>query len=188
MPLILLAIVALLPLLFVILLPFSIVQRYRVGTARRLGRPWVATLNVFFIALSVLIFTWASALMNFWVPNAFLSALAGLVGGVLLGLLGLKLTRWEPTARALHYTPNRPLVLLITIGVAARILYSFWRGWEAWQTAGTDTSWLAASGAAGSLAVGAIVLGYYFTYWLGVARRVKRHGEHNRWQRTDGRS
>jgi hypothetical protein len=183
-PFVLLAVVALLPLLFVVLLPFSIVQRYRVGTVRRVGRSWVASLNLFFIALSCLIFLWASAVMNFWVPNAFLSALAGLAGGCLLGLLGLKLTRWEPTARALHYTPNRPLVLLITIGVAARILYGFWRGWEAWRTAGTDTSWLAASGAAGSLAVGAIVLGYYVTYWAGVGRRVKHHRRNNRWQRV----
>ena len=57
MPLfILVAFVALLPLLFVVLLPFSIVQRYRVGTARRVGRSWVASLNLFFIALSCLIF------------------------------------------------------------------------------------------------------------------------------------
>jgi hypothetical protein len=183
-PFVLLALVALLPLLFVVLLPFSIVNRYRVGTARRRGRSWVASLNVFFIALSCLLFIWASAVMNFWVPNAFLSALAGLAGGCLLGLLGLKLTRWEPTAHALHYTPHRPLVLLITVGVAARIAYGFWRGWEAWRTAGSDTSWLAASGAAGSLAVGALVLGYYLMYWAGVSQRVKRHRNANRWNLT----
>ena len=184
MPFVLIAVVALLPLLFVVLLPFSILQRYRVGTARRRGRSWVATLNVFFIALSCLIFIWAAAMTSFWIPHAFLSALSGLSGGILLGLLGLKLTRWEPTAHALHYTPHRLLVLVITVVVAARVLYGFWRGWHAWQTAGPDTSWLAASGAAGSLGVGAVVLGYYFSYWAGVSRRVKRHREANRWSPT----
>jgi hypothetical protein len=181
-PFVLLALVALLPLLFVVLLPFSIVNRYRLGTARRRGRSWVASLNVFFIALSCLIFIWASAVMNFWVPNAFLSALAGVAGGCLLGLLGLKLTRWEPTARALHYTPNRPLVLMITIIVAARVLYGFWRSWHAWSNATSGTGWLIASGAAGSIGVGAVVLGYYFTYWAGVSRRVRRHRRANEWQ------
>ena len=185
--LVLVAFVALLPLIFVIALPFSIVQRYRVGTARRLGRPWIAKLNVFFISLSTLIFLWSAALMNFWVPKAFVCALGGLAAGCLLGLVGLKLTRWEPTARALHYTPNRPLVLLITIAVAARILYGFWRGWHAWQTAGHDTSWLAASGAAGSLGVGAIVLGYYAIFWTGTARRLRRHARNNQWRSVSRR-
>ena len=169
------------PLLFVVLLPFSIVNRYRLGTSRRLGRSWVATLNVVFIAFSALIFIWAAALTNTWVPNAFLYALYGMTAGILLGFIGLKLTRWEPTARSLHYTPNRPLVLMITIIVAARVLYGFWRSWHAWQNATSGTSWLVASGAAGSLGFGAIVLGYYFTYWGGVARRLKRHREANRW-------
>ena len=185
MPCVLVAIVALLPLLFVVLLPFSILQRYRVGTARRRGRSWAASVNVFFITLSAFIFLWAAALMNFWLPNTFVYAISGLVAGAALGLLGLKLTRWEPTARALHYTPHRPLVLMITIIVAARVLYGFWRAWHAWQTAGHDTSWLAASGAAGSLAFGAVVLGYYFSYWTGVSRRVKKHQHANGWSATN---
>jgi len=82
--------------------------------------------------------------------------------------------------------PNRPLVLLITVVVAARVLYGFWRGWHAWQNAEAGTSWLAASGATGSLAVGAVVLGYYFTYWAGVARR-ERHRFANRWHADDRR-
>ncbi len=35
-----------------------------------------------------------------------------------------------------------------------------------------------ASGAAGSLAVGAIVLGYYVTYFAGLGRRLRRHEKH----------
>ena len=176
MPCILLAFVLFMPLVFVLLLPVTIVQRYRVGTARRMARPWFTRLNAGMIGFSAVLFLLAAALMNVWVPQAFLSAVAGIAGGGLLGLLGLRLTRWEPSSRGLHYTPHRPLVLLITVVVAARIFYGFWRGWQAWENAGPGGSWLAASGAAGSLGVGGIVLGYYFVYWSGVARRLKGRG------------
>ncbi len=177
MPFVLLAFVLLMPLVFVLLLPFSLVNRYRVGTARRMGRSWVASLNVTFIGFSALLFLVAAAITNVWVPEALVYACAGFVGGIVLGLVGLKLTHWEPTTRGLHYTPPRLLVLLVTIVVAARLLYGFWRAWQAWEQAGSTGSWLIASGAAGSLAVGAGVLGYYFTYWAGVARRVKGRGK-----------
>ncbi len=170
MPFFLLAFVLLLPLLFVVLLPFSLVQRYRAGTARRLGRSWIARLNVALLGFSAWLFIVAAAVTNFWVPRTLLYSAAGLVGGVI---------RWEPTARGLHYTPNRPLVLLLTVAVAVRVVYGIWRAWHAWQHAADTGSWLVSSGAAGSLAVGAVVLGYYLVYWTGVGRRLKRHGRLN---------
>lgn len=184
MPLILLAFVLLMPLAFVLLLPFSIVQRYRAGTARRLGRSWIASLNVVLIGFSAFIFIVVAALTSIWVREAFLYAVVGLVSGAMLGLVGLKLTRWEPTAQALHYTPHRLLVLAITAAVVVRVCYGFWRGWQAWGSTESGASWLAASGAAGSLAVGALVLGYYLTYWAGVSRRVRRHRTHNAFRRA----
>ncbi|MBA3270257.1 MAG: hypothetical protein H0T71_07060, partial [Acidobacteria bacterium] len=56
--------------------------------------------------------------------------------------------------------------------VTARLIYGVWRGWHAWQASGDDGSWLAASGAAGSIAAGAVVLGYYLVFWVGVKRRL----------------
>ena len=173
MPLLLLLL--LLPLVFVVLIPFSLIQRYRVGTARRLARGWVATLNLAAIALSVGIFLAGAALTSVWVPNAFSYTLGGLTGGGLLGVLGLAMSRWEATPRSLHYTPNRWLVLAITLVVTTRLLYGVWRAWEAWRLNPDETSWIVASGAAGSLAAGAVVLGYYFVYWFGLRVRLKRH-------------
>lgn len=175
MPLLLFAFILLLPLIVVALMPVTIVQRYRAGTARRVGRPWFARLNFLLLGVSTAIFVVSSAIMNVWLPNALLHVAAGLVGGAALGLLGLKLTRWEPTAAAIHYTPNRPLVLLLTVAVAARLIYGLWRAWQAWSNSGSASSWLAASGLAGSLAVGAVILAYYVTYWAGVSRRLARH-------------
>ena len=97
----------------------------------------------------------------------------GLAGGGALGVIGLFLTRWEPMPGALYYTPNRLLVLSITVVVAARLLYGFWRGWHSWRVGVEEGSWLAAAGVAGSMAAGAVVLGYYLVYWLGVRRKLR---------------
>ena len=158
--------------LFVLSTPFLLVLRYRIGTARRPARRWIATLNLVSLLFSAALFLWIAALTNFWVPHAFRYSLIGFIVGVLLGLIGLKLTRWEPTARSLYYQPNRWLVLLITLAVAARLLYGFWRIWHAWQTIGPDASWLASAGIPGSMGVGALVLSYYLTYFAGVRWRL----------------
>jgi len=176
MPLIFLAIVLLLLLIVpVVLLPLTLVQRYRVGTARRAARGWVAAITVTGFLLSSVIFLIGAAIANVWVPDALKYSLAGMAAGCALGLLGLWTSRWERSSRRLYYTPNRWLVLAITLVVTARLIYGFWRGWHAWQTRLDDSSWLVTAGAAGSLAAGALVLGYYVTYWAGVRRRTAHH-------------
>jgi len=157
------------------LMPLSLVLRYRAGTARRRARGWVAAINLVVVGISSALLLMVAGLTSYWIPTAFRYALMGFAGGCLLGLLGLWLSHWEETPRSLHYTPSRTLVLAITLVVTARLLYGFWRSWHAWHQASGDASWLATSGAAGSFAAGALVLGYYITYWAGVRRRISRH-------------
>jgi hypothetical protein len=158
-----------------VLMPLSLFLRYRAGTARRPARRWVAAINVVAVSVSATLLLTVAAITSYWVPVALRYALAGLAAGGVLGLLGLWMTRWEATPRSLHFKPSRALVLTIMLVVAARLAYGFWRSWHAWHAAVGDTSWLVASGAAGSLAVGALVLGYYLTYWAGVWARINRH-------------
>ena len=155
-------------------MPFLLFLRYRTGTARRLGRRWLATLNLVMIVFSAVLFLDAAAITSLWVADAFRYSLFGLLAGGLLGLLGLALTRWEQTPQALYYTPHRGLILLITLAVAARLLYGLWRIFHGWRTSGSDPSWLERAGIAGSLALGAILLGYYLAYAAGVRWRLKR--------------
>jgi hypothetical protein len=156
------------------LLPLTIIQRYRVGTSRQRARGWLIAINLFGIAVSAVMFTIGAAITNIWVPNALLYTLAGLAGGGTLGLIGLALTRWDVGPRMVHYTPNRLLVLAITLIVTARLLFGLWRGWQGWRAAGEGTEWLATSGAAGALGAGAVVLGYYLVFWIGIRRRLRR--------------
>lgn len=173
MPLLLIPVVLILVVaVAILLLPISLVQRYRVGSARRPARGWFITLNLAAIGFSLVIFFAAAAITNAWIADTLLYAAIGLAIGCLLGALGLALTRWEVTPRSFHYTPNRWLVLFVTLIVTARILYGFWRGWHTWSDG--LHSWSAAFGVASSMGAGAIVLGYYLAYWLGVRRRFRR--------------
>lgn len=156
------------------LIPVSLVQRYRVGTSRQRARGWLAALNLAGLTLSVVLFLISAVFTSIWVPDALSYTAAGLAGGGLLGLVGLWLTRWEPSIGALHYTPNRLLVLSITLLVTARLMYGFWRGWQTWRAGVEGESWFAAAGVAGSMAAGAVVLGYYLVFWFGVRRRLQR--------------
>ena len=170
----LLALPLIIALLIVILLPISLVQRFRRGTARRQARSWVATLNLVGLLLSVAMVLAGSLITRIWVPEAPAYTLAGLAGGGLLGLVGLGLTRWEYGGMRLEFTPNRWLVLGITLVVTARVLYGFWRMWEAWREAMGTMTLTAASGIATSMSAGAVVLGYYVVYWAGVRWKVGR--------------
>jgi hypothetical protein len=160
--------------LAVALVPVSLVLRFRTGTVRRRARRWVATINIAGFALSIVMFLVTAAVTTRWAPGTFTYALGGLSAGVAVGLLGYALTRWEPTPQGLYYTPNAWLVLSLTLAVTGRILYGIWRGWQAWGTVVGDRTWIAEAGVAGSMGVGAVVLGYYFTYWAALRWRVAR--------------
>ena len=168
----LLILVVLLPLLLIALMPLILIQRYRVGTSRRQARPWMATLNVALMAFSAFCFLAGAGVTAVWLPNAFTGAAAGLALGVVLGVVGLMLTRWEPTAASLHYTPNRWLVLVVTFLVSGRVLYGLWRSWMVARAGVYGTPMVQAFGIPESLAAGGTVIGYYVAYGLGLRRRI----------------
>ena len=175
MPLVLL--VVLLPVVVIALMPLMLLQRYRIGTARRLARPFLARLTLGAMVFSTAFFLIAAAMTSVWVPRALTLSVAGLAAGIALGILGIWLTRWEATPRSLHYTPNRWLVLFITVIVLARLAYGLWRSWSVARAGWGASPAVAAFGIAESMAAAATVIGYYFAFSAGVQARVRR------WQR-----
>lgn len=175
MPFILAALAVLLLVVFatVVLIPITLIQRYRAGTARRQARAWLATINIAGLSLSLLLFLTGAALTSVWVPDALTYSSLGVLAGMAIGGVGLALTRWDRAAGVWFYTPNRWLVLAITLGVAARLGYGFLRAWRA-ATAGGEQPWIETAGVAGSLAAGALILGYYLTFWIGIRRAIAR--------------
>jgi hypothetical protein len=173
-PLLIVALVGLVLILPVVLLPLSIVQRYRVGTARRPARAWVATLNVIGFTVSTLVLVVSATVMSIWVPGALPAASAGVGGGLILGLIGLSLSHWESDAGVMHFTPNRWLVGVLTLLVVARLLYGVWRAWMAWDSWGGVAGWTAEAGLAGSVAAGGLLIGYGLGFWGGVRWRIAK--------------
>jgi hypothetical protein len=175
-PIIILALLVFVLLAFAGVLLLSLAVRYRAGTARRQARRWVATVNVWATSFSAVFFLSFSLLLSFWVGSAFRFAVIGLGVGGILALLGLAMTHWEGRPDGLFYTPSRWLALIITLVIAARLVYGWWRGTHYGSTAATDQHWLlAASGTQVSLAVAAGLIGYYLVYSVGVRLRLSRH-------------
>jgi hypothetical protein len=153
----------------------SLALRYRAGTARRQARRWVASLNLWVTSASAVFFLSFTFLLSFWVGSAFRFALIGMACGGILGLLGLALTRWESRCEGLFYTPSRWLAVVITLAIAARFIYGWWRATHFNSTAPGDQHWLiTASGTQLSLAVAAGLISYYLIYSIGVRLRITR--------------
>ena len=175
MPFILLLL--LVPIVFTALLPVMLIQRYRAGKARRLARPWMATLNLAVMAFSAIFFLVSAAVTTIWIPRSFSGAATGIAIGLVLGCLGLALTRWESGLRDLHYTPNRWLVLFVTLLVSARILYGLYHSLAAARAGLSGAALVTAFGVPESLAAGGAVIGYYVAYNAGLRWQIRR------WQR-----
>src|SRR5207244_1756420 len=143
------------------------------GTARRQGRPWVATMNVWATGLSAVLFLFFTFLISFWLGPTLPFALTGMgFGG--FGLVGLMVTRWESHPEGLFYTPSRWLALLVMLAIAARLVYGWWHAVH--RGAPDEQHWfLSASGTQLSVAVAAGLIGYYLVYAIGVRIRITGH-------------
>jgi hypothetical protein len=162
----------LVPVLIIGLMPLILIQRYRAGTARRLARSWVTTFSVVSLAFSTVFFLVTAAFTTIWVPGAFAGAAAGIAIGVVLGGAGILLTRWESAPASLHYSPNRWLVLIVTLIVSARVFYGLFRSFAAAQAGLSGEALITAFGVPQSLAAGATVIGYYLAYQAGLRWRI----------------
>ncbi|WP_239489689.1 hypothetical protein [Luteitalea sp. TBR-22] len=171
MPLLLVGLVGAVMLLALVLVPVSILQRYRVGTRRRPARAWLASLQVAGFAGSACLVVVGAAAASFWVPGALPATTAAVAGGVLLGVVGAASSRWDCHEGVTHFTPNRWLALLLTLLVVARLGHGVWRAWHAWTMDGTSW-WLGTAGVAGSMAAGALLVGYGLGFWAGVRWRI----------------
>jgi hypothetical protein len=81
-------------------------------------RPWI-TLTVFPLVLLLLAFSLRAQ------PLAAMSLAGGLAVGIALGLLGLRLTRFEASAQGLFYTPSAHLGIALSLLLVCRIAYRF---------------------------------------------------------------
>jgi MFS family permease len=103
------------------LVAWRIYRRIRRNIGRQPLRPRRAL-------ISVVIFSILSLLLVFFSlhqPRLLLGVVGGLLPGVLLGWVGLRLTRFETTAAGHFYIPNTPIGIALSLLLVGRLAYRF---------------------------------------------------------------
>ena len=161
--------------LLLLLWPLALWNRYRVGTSRRRPLRWLTRLNAWLIPASALVFLGGTGIAQLFVVNALPYAALGVLAGLGLGGLGWLLTRVEHRPGQVWYTPNRWLVLALTLAVVARVFAGVW---QAWARMHGEHAALAAWGPlgepAGLFAVAGLVVGYHAAYAVLLQWRLGR--------------
>jgi hypothetical protein len=153
-----------------LLIPFvawRVYARARRNIGRHLLRPTqLAVRTAIFFLLTGLVTFFAATF-----PTSLEAELGGLLGGAVLALLGLKLTRFEMTAEGNFYTPNALLGIALTLLFIGRIAYRFTM-LLVFPPATTGTPQLFQSPL--TLAIFGVTAGYYIAYTLGLLVRGRK--------------
>lgn len=164
-----LTLLALLP-----LIAWRVYARFRRMVGRqRLSkrRPWI-TLVVFPTIVTLL------AVASGAHPQQLVWLATALCFGALLGVFGLRHTRFEPTKQGLFYTPNAHLGIALSLLFVARIIYRFVELYLIEPGLTHATNDFARSPL--TLAVFGLLAGYYMSYAVGLLRWRFRVVEANR--------
>jgi len=121
------------------------------------------------------IYAFAVALVTFFAAS-FLPSLEAEMGGVLVGValafLGLRLTRWEMTPEGNFYTPNALLGIGLTLLFVGRLVYRLTVLFADPPAIGAGTPPLFQSPL--TLLIFGVTAGYYLAYTAGVLLRGRR--------------
>ena len=123
-------------------------------------RPWL-TLAIFPLLIALL------ALATRSLPLAEASLACGVAIGIGLGVLGLRLTRFEASADGVYYTPSAHLGVLLSTLLLARIAYRFLVGVLPGSTLGAPPPSASALTPLTLLLVSTLA-GYYCVYAIGL--------------------
>ena len=130
-------------------------------------RPWLTLIFFPLIVVSL-------AVATQWHPERMLALSGGLLAGALLGVYGLRHTRFESTPQGLFYTPHAHLGIALSLLLVGRVVYRLVERY------GLGTGSSPAAGFAQSaltLAIFGLLAGYYICYAAGLVRwrqRVER--------------
>ncbi|MDH5835148.1 DUF1453 domain-containing protein [Luteimonas kalidii] len=178
MPLLLLPVVVLLLLaLLLVLWPLGLWMRWRSGRARRRAYPAMASFNAWALLVSALLLVAGAVVASVWIGGAALHATAGLLAGVALGTIGLRMARLEAGDAQLHYTAHAGLVTGLTLLVAARVALAAWQAWHrAVEGVPAPVPWPWLADPASLWAVGGLLLGYHLGFAWSLRGRLRRLG------------
>lgn len=106
------------------LVGWRLYARFRRNFGRQRLKPTRLMIRICIYCLITLLLAYVSITVASHL-NVLLGLVAGLVPGAILGLVGLRLTRFESTPQGRFYTPNAYMGVGLTILLAARIGYRY---------------------------------------------------------------
>jgi hypothetical protein len=141
----------------------SMISRQHLSGSRR---PW--TTVVMFLVLSGLLLV-----TSLGHPSNALAMLAGAACGTVLGVLGLRLTKFEQTPEGLFYTPSAHFGIGLSLLLFGRVAYRMYQTYAlAGQTSATGMNAVTYSPL--TLVIFGTLAGYYVTYAIGLLRWHRR--------------
>jgi len=126
-------------------------------------RPWI-TMAVFPALIVMLSF----GAYSHHRPALFAALAGGIVGGVVLGVYGLKHTKFEVTPEGLFYTPNAHIGIALSVLFIGRVVYRMFVLYSMNPYAQQSPNDFAASPL--TLGIFGLLAGYYVTYAIGLVR------------------
>jgi hypothetical protein len=110
------------PILFGGLIAWSIYRRVRRNIGRQKLRPVRIIISIVVFSLISLVFL----ALSLQLPKLLPGIGGGLLLGVLLGFVGLRLTKFETTDEGHFYTPNTHIGVALSVLFVGRLIYRFW--------------------------------------------------------------
>jgi hypothetical protein len=146
------------PILFGGLIAWSLYRRVRRNIGKQKLRPRRITFSIVLLSLFS-IFILAASFKN---TNVLLAFGGGFLPGVLLALIGLRLTRFETTDEGHCYTPNTHIGVALSVLLVGRIAYHYLIS----KNVSAQTPVLFQSPL--TLLIIGVTFGYYLTYYIGL--------------------
>ena len=154
------------PTLLVPLIGYRLYRRFRANFGRQPVQQTRMVVRLLILALVIGIFMMAAMRS----PPALQAAAGGLAAGILLGVLGVRLTRFESDAQGRYYTPNSYIGGAVTLLLVTRLAYRMFSMYSSPQLApppGTDPL-AAMTQSPLTLIFVMLTVGYYLMYTAGV--------------------
>lgn len=155
---------------FAALFVFMMYRRFR----RLFGRQRVQPARLRFRIVFLLVIGAMLMLRGSLGAQGGLAVAVGLGGGIALGLLGLRLTTFETTPQGRFYTPHGGIGLLLSALLLGRLAYRLVIVWPLMQGAHVvgEDPFASFQRSPLTLAIFALLIGYYVTYYVGVLLRA----------------
>jgi hypothetical protein len=153
------------PILFGGLIAWSIYRRLRRNIGRQKLRPTRHIVSIIILsALSLTLFSLSELL-----PKLLSGIGVGLAVGAGLGVIGLRLTKFETTAEGHFYTPDARIGVALTLVFLGRVIYRFWALRHLIGEAQTPPPFKSAL----TFLTFGLLAGYYIVFYAGLVRHAR---------------